>query len=97
MSNQTITVSLPQLTSDLDQLKYDIDTYGFCYVKDALTPDQVSALRTRLVEQAEAERQQNVAYEDGGAKQNWGDFRDANGRVRKEAFTAAGGGVNQRV
>lgn len=88
---------MPQLTSDLDQLKYDIDTYGFCYVKDALTPDQVSALRTRLVEQAEAERQQNVAYEDGGAKQNWGDFRDANGRVRKEAFTAAGGGVNQRV
>ena len=37
------------------------------------------------------------AFEDGGAKQQWGAFTDEEGRIRRDAFSAAAGGVNQRV
>ena len=89
--------TLPVATKDLAVAKADLDEFGYCYIADALSPEQVTALRTRLVEQAEAERQQGVAYEDGGAKQNWGEFRDADGNLRQDAFSAATGGINQRV
>ncbi len=54
-------------------------------------------MKTRLKEQAIAEKQRGLAFEDGGAKQNWGDFRNKNGQVRARAFTQSAGGVNQRV
>lgn len=88
---------LPELTGDLSMAKSNIDRFGYCLLKDALSQDQVAAMRARLVEQAAAERQLGAAYEDGGPDQNWGSFRDETGRVRPEAFTAAAGGVNQRL
>ena len=88
---------LPRVSSDLGLAKSNIETYGYCLLKDALSQGQVSAMRERLVEQAAAERQLGAAYEDGGPDQNWGSFRDESGRVRPGAFTAAQGGVNQRL
>ncbi len=88
---------LPRLTGDLAVAKSNIERFGYCLLKDALSRDQVAAMRQRLVEQAEAERQLGAAYEDGGPDQNWGSFRDESGRVRPEAFTEAHGGVNQRL
>ena len=88
---------LPQVSGDLEVAKSNLEMYGYCLLKDALSQDQVAALRKRLVEQAAAERQLGAAYEDGGPNQNWGSFRDESGRVRTDAFTAARGGVNQRL
>ena len=50
-----------------------------------------------MEEQAAAEKQLGEAFEDGGPEQQWGAFRDEEGNLRAEAFTAANGGVNQRV
>ncbi|MEM7128910.1 MAG: phytanoyl-CoA dioxygenase family protein [Chloroflexota bacterium] len=88
---------LPVATTDLNQAKSDLDTHGYALIQDAMSQDEVDALLSRLKEQAEAERQQGVAYEDGGKDQNWGSFKDQNGNLRKNAFTAESGGVNQRL
>ena len=88
---------LPGLTDDLAVAKSNIERSGYGLLKDALSQDQVAAMRRRLLEQAEAEKQQGAAYEDGGPGQNWGAFRDEKGQVRPDAFTAAHGGVNQRL
>lgn len=88
---------LPQPTTDLATLNANIDEFGYCLVKDALQPDQLARARQRLLEQAEAELQAGQAFEDGGAKQQWGDFTDEQGMIRREAFSAKAGGVNQRV
>ena len=51
---------LPKATADQAQLTADIDTHGYCLVADALSPDQVEAIRLRLEEQATAERSQGI-------------------------------------
>lgn len=88
---------LPQLTKDLVLAKSQLDTYGYCLLANAIPANQLEAARTRLMEQAIAEKQQGLAFEDGGKQQNWGDFRNPDGTLRPEAFTEMGGGVNQRV
>ncbi len=88
---------LPQATTDIATLKADIDRYGYCLLRDAIPPPQLEAARQRLLQQAAAELQAGQAFEDGGAKQQWGAFTDAEGRTRRDAFRAAAGGVNQRV
>ncbi|MCY3573273.1 MAG: phytanoyl-CoA dioxygenase family protein [Chloroflexi bacterium] len=88
---------LPQPTTDLATLKANIDEYGYCLLKDALPPEPLARARQRLLEQAEAELQAGQAFEDGGAKQQWGEFTDEQGKIRREAFSAQAGGVNQRV
>ena len=47
---------LPKASEDPQQLEADFVRWGYCVVKDALTPDQVKAQVDRLVEQAEIER-----------------------------------------
>ena len=88
---------LPQLTTDVETLQSNIDEFGYCLVKDAIPADQLAVAKQRLLEQAEAELTGGHAFEDGGAKQQWGAFTDEEGRVRREAFSAKAGGVNQRV
>ena len=89
--------TLPVPTRNLETAKSNLDESGYCLLANALSPNQVSELRIRLVEQAEAEKQKGFAYEDGGKDQDWGAFRDADGRIRSEAFTAESGGINQRL
>ena len=96
MTSQT-TNDLPRPTTDLGRAKVDLDEFGYCLLANALDANEVAALRIRLEEQAAAEKQSGFAFEDGGAKQNWGEFRKPDGSLRQEAFTEASGGVNQRV
>ena len=63
---------LPQPTTDLNLAKTHLDEFGYCLLANALTPKQVETLRTRLVEQAAAEKQQGLAHEDGGKDKNSG-------------------------
>ena len=88
---------LPQPTEDLAQVKTQLDTYGYGLLANALNAEDLSKIKTRLKEQTLAEKQRGLAFEDGGAKQNWGDFRNQKGQVRTGAFTQSAGGVNQRV
>ena len=55
-----MTQHLPTPTTDLERAKRDIDAWGYCLLKDALDPEQLAALRTRLFEQSEAERQRGI-------------------------------------
>ena len=88
---------LPKPTQDLAALQSDIDAFGYCLVADAIDRDQLQRAKKRLLEQAEAELSGGHAFEDGGAKQQWGAFTDDEGNVRRDAFSAKAGGVNQRV
>lgn len=88
---------LPEPTGDLGRAKSDIHEFGYCLLRDALSPAQTRVLRNRLEAQAAAEKQLGLAFEDGGPTQQWGGFRDAAGQVRPEAFRAENGGINQRV
>ncbi len=92
-----IDAELPQATQDLATLKSNIDEFGYCLVQEAISPAQLAVAKQRLLEQAQAELQAGTAFEDGGAKQQWGAFTDEAGRIRREAFSAKAGGVNQRV
>ena len=49
---------LPKPIDDAEQLEADFIRWGYCLVKDAMSPEQVQAQVTRLVEQAESERAQ---------------------------------------
>jgi ectoine hydroxylase-related dioxygenase (phytanoyl-CoA dioxygenase family) len=47
---------LPIATKDLQRLRQDMLTWGYCKIESALSADQVATLRTRVEEQAEGER-----------------------------------------
>ena len=51
---------LPNPSSDEKQLEADFVRWGYCLVKDAMSPDQVRTQVDRLVDQAAAERRLNV-------------------------------------
>jgi ectoine hydroxylase-related dioxygenase (phytanoyl-CoA dioxygenase family) len=53
-------------TRDLDQARRDLDRQGYCIVENVLSPDEIAALKARLVEQAAGERARGVAFHDGG-------------------------------
>ena len=91
------TQKLPVPTPDLRQCVSDLESSGYCYLADALSAANVSQLRQRMSEQAQAEEQQGLAYKDGAPDQNWGDFRDEDGELRPAAFDPDAGGVNQRI
>ena len=57
---------LPKPTTDWARAKADLDTFGYCLVKDALTPAKTAALRQRLRDQADGETAAGVATFDGG-------------------------------
>lgn len=82
-------------TRDLAQAKHDLDVHGFCMVDAALSPQEVEGARSRVIDQARAERESGVAFRDGGFNQEvlnaQGQFLDA------AAFRENEGGVNQRL
>jgi ectoine hydroxylase-related dioxygenase (phytanoyl-CoA dioxygenase family) len=61
-----MTERLPQLTSDLERARRDLDEFGYCIVSGVLNPAELSALRARLIEQAAAEAELGCATRDGG-------------------------------
>jgi ectoine hydroxylase-related dioxygenase (phytanoyl-CoA dioxygenase family) len=57
---------LPKPTSDWEAAKADLARFGYCLVRDALSPDKVARLRRRLVDQAAGEAAAGLASFDGG-------------------------------
>lgn len=82
------------LTRDLAKAKRDLDVHGICLIEDALSGTQLAQLRKRLLDQATAEREQGLAFRDGGREQN---VLDRAGVFKSRAFSVSDGGVNQRV
>lgn len=56
---------LPKPTDDLEQVKTDIEEFGYGLFK-ALTPEQCTILKKAIQEQAAGENQAGVGQEDGG-------------------------------
>ena len=56
----------PPLTSDLEQQEGDLDRFGYCYIENALPPNQLEAAWRRPEERAAAELKLGYAYEDAG-------------------------------
>jgi len=59
-------LALPAPTTDRTLALRQLREYGYCIISDALSQQQLNALRARLEDQATAERAANVAYVDGG-------------------------------
>ena len=55
---------LPRPTRDLDRLKADMDTWGYCLAADALEGGVLETVRERLLAQAAAEREHGIARQD---------------------------------
>lgn len=51
---------LPQATRDLDRLRYDLKTWGFCLIEDGLSAEQCRIFHQRLLSQVAAERKAGV-------------------------------------
>lgn len=85
---------VPEPTRDPDRARADLRAFGYCVIPDALDAAQVAEARERLEEQAAAEVEAGIAYEDQGPGQDWATLR---GQPPEDFFTAARGGVNQRV
>jgi ectoine hydroxylase-related dioxygenase (phytanoyl-CoA dioxygenase family) len=87
-------IPAPTPTEDLATAKRDLDRAGYCIIANALTEAQITVARQRLEEQAEAEEELGLSFRDGGPDQN---VIGPDGRIVDKAFTAANGGVNQRL
>ncbi|KIW81671.1 hypothetical protein Z517_04697 [Fonsecaea pedrosoi CBS 271.37] len=59
---------LPKPTEDIEQVKRDLDVWGYGFVKNALTPEEVRVLRKRLMDQAQGEADAGIGFFDGGEK-----------------------------
>ena len=62
--------SFPQATKSIAKAKLDLKEWGYCLLKDAIPTDLNDELSKRLVEQANAEKKQKLAYEDGSKEKN---------------------------
>ncbi len=79
---------------DIEQAKRDLDQHGFCIVPGVLAGDELSEARDRLVAQAAAEERDNLDFRDSGPDQP---LLDDYGLFKPGAFSAANGGINQRL
>jgi ectoine hydroxylase-related dioxygenase (phytanoyl-CoA dioxygenase family) len=59
---------LPKPTTDRARAKADLERFGYCLVRDALSPQKTAALRKRLRDQADGETAAGLATFDGGQK-----------------------------
>ena len=80
-------LNYPKPTKSIEVAKNDLKKWGYCLLKNAIPPDLNNRAMERLIEQANAEKELNLAYEDGSEKKKWGEFNK---------YTDAPG-VNQRV
>ena len=77
----------PKPTESIEVAKNDLKKWGYCLLKNAIPSDLNNRAMERLIEQADAEKKLNLAYEDGSEKKKWGEFN-------KNTYAP---GVNQRV
>lgn len=60
---------LPSATTNLVRAFDDLAVHGYCLIADVLSPAQVAALRTRVVEQGRGEAAAGVAFHDSKTNQ----------------------------
>ena len=84
----------PTPTKNLHKARKDLDKYGFCLVPDALNAEEIATAQKRLLEQAEAEENLGLSFRDGGDKQ---EVKFKEGKIDKDSFSVANGGINQRL
>tara|TARA_B110000008_G_scaffold192690_1_gene191371 strand:+ start:773 stop:1732 length:960 start_codon:yes stop_codon:yes gene_type:complete len=77
----------PKPTASLKTAKNDLKKWGYCLLENAIPKKLNTKSMERLIEQAEAEKQLNIAYEDGSKTKKWGEFNNKD----------ASSGINQRV
>ena len=77
----------PKPTASLKTAKNDLKKWGYCLLENAIPKNLNTNSMERLIEQAEAEKQLNIAYEDGSKTKKWGEFNNKD----------ASSGINQRV
>ena len=77
----------PKPTASLKTAKNDLKKWGYCLLENAIPKNLNTKSMERLIEQAEAEKRLNIAYEDGSKEKKWGEFNNKNTNV----------GINQRV
>ena len=91
----------PTPTKNQNQAISDLKEFGYCIIEDALDKHTLEATRNRLVEQAEAEIEFGIAFEDQGPNQIDRMQSEKLGmqydEIPANAFSAESGGVNQRV
>ena len=77
----------PKPTESLKTAKNDLKKWGYCLLENAIPKDLNTKSMERLIEQAEAEKKLNIAYEDGSKTKKWGEFNNKDTNP----------GINQRV
>ena len=93
----------PKPTKDQKQAVSDLREFGYCVVADALDERTLESVRNRLVEQAGAEIEAGVAFEDQGPKQIDRMTTDITNpgmkyaEIPENSFSVGSGGINQRV
>ena len=60
----------PKPTESIEVAKTDLKKWGYCLLDNAIPPDLNNSAMERLIEQANAEKELNLAYEDGSKKRN---------------------------
>jgi ectoine hydroxylase-related dioxygenase (phytanoyl-CoA dioxygenase family) len=58
-------LELPPITEDLDKARAHLDEFGLARLANALTSEQLARAKQRLIEQADAEETQGIAFHDG--------------------------------
>ena len=80
-------LNYPKPTESVEVAKNDLKKWGYCLLEDAIPADLNKKVLERLIEQAEAEKKLNIAYEDGSKTRKWGEFDKNKDNT----------GINQRV
>ena len=80
-------LNYPKPTKLIEVAKNDLKKWGYCLLKNAIPLNLNNRAMERLIEQANAEKELNLAYEDGSEKKKWGEFHK----------NTDAPGVNQRV
>jgi len=62
----TATATPPSAHDPLADYKRELDELGYCIIPDVLAPNELDALRTRIVEQADAERALGIGFVEDG-------------------------------
>ncbi|MBE25189.1 MAG: hypothetical protein CMM33_07205 [Rhodospirillaceae bacterium] len=91
----------PKPTREHGRAVSDLREFGYCIIEDALDDQTLEGVRNRLIEQAEAEIESGIAFEDQGPKQinrmGSPDRSMQYDQIPEDAFSVGKGGINQRV
>ena len=94
---QSETESLPTVTTDSTQALKDLHEYGFTLLEGVLNQSETTTLADTLQSVAAHEISHGEAFQDGGPRQQWGDFKAVEGLTARDKFRAEAGGINQRI